>query len=146
MTKVIVFDIDGTLANIDHRTHWIRTKPKNWKAFFAAMDRDTVNEDIAWMLKNFRDLGHKIIICTGRNMDEYEITKTWLEDNDLHYHAIYMRPAKDNRMDAIVKTELLAVIREEHGEPFLWIDDRRQVVDAIRDQGVRVLQVCAGDY
>jgi len=34
--NVYVFDLDGTLANIDHRLHFIKTKPKNWPAFFEA--------------------------------------------------------------------------------------------------------------
>ena len=37
MNKVIVFDIDGTLANIEHRRAFVATKPKNWKAFTAAL-------------------------------------------------------------------------------------------------------------
>jgi hypothetical protein len=57
-----------------------------------------------------------------------------------------MRSAGDYRQDSIVKVELLQQIREKHGEPFLWIDDRQQVVDAIRAEGVRVLQVAPGDF
>lgn len=34
---LICFDIDGTLANIEHRLDCVRTKPKNWKAFDAAI-------------------------------------------------------------------------------------------------------------
>jgi hypothetical protein len=57
-----------------------------------------------------------------------------------------MRRAKDYRADSIVKTELLDQIRQWHGEPFVWLDDRNQVVDAIRAAGVRVLQCAPGDF
>lgn len=57
-----------------------------------------------------------------------------------------MRPAGDHRQDNIVKVELLAEIRKDFGNPFLWFDDRNQVVDAIRAEGVRVLQVAPGDF
>ena len=57
-----------------------------------------------------------------------------------------MRAEKDNRKDSIVKVELLQQIRKDYGEPFLWFDDRSQVVNAIRAQGVRVLQVAPGDF
>lgn len=146
MDKVVVFDIDGTLANIEHRRHWVANKPKNWKAFNAGMDRDTVHEDIKWMNVNFASQGHKIILCSGRGEEHRTITTEWLNRNGIFYDDLYMRSAKDHRQDYIVKVELLARIREEHGEPFLWFDDRTQVVDAIRAQGVRVLQVAPGDF
>lgn len=146
MNKVVVFDIDGTLANIEHRRHWVANKPKNWKAFNAGMDRDTVHEDIKWMNVNFASQGHKIILCSGRGEEHRVITTEWLNRNGIFYDDLYMRSAKDHRQDYIVKVELLARIREEHREPFLWFDDRTQVVDAIRAQGVRVLQVAPGDF
>jgi len=45
MTTVI-FDVDGTLANCEHRMHWIRHRPKNWAAFNRAMPYDTPIQDM----------------------------------------------------------------------------------------------------
>jgi hypothetical protein len=59
---------------------------------------------------------------------------------------MYMRRAKDYRPDSVVKVELLERITHDYARPWLWIDDRQQVVDAIRAQGVRVLQVAEGDF
>jgi hypothetical protein len=42
--------------------------------------------------------------------------------------------------------ELLNDIIGNYGKPWLWFDDRQQVVDAIRAQGVRVMQVAPGDF
>ena len=70
----------------------------------------------------------------------------WLRDNAIYSAALFMRKAKDYRKDSIVKVELLQQIREQWGEPFLWVDDRKQVVEAIRKEGVRVLQVAPGDF
>jgi len=41
---------------------------------------------------------------------------------------------------------LLEQIRDEWGEPFLWFDDRNRVVDAMREEGIRVLQVQPGNF
>jgi hypothetical protein len=41
---------------------------------------------------------------------------------------------------------LLDQIRSDYGDPWLWFDDRNQVVDAIRACGVRVLQVAEGNF
>jgi len=144
--KVIVFDIDGTLANVTHRRQFVATKPKNWPAWNAGMARDTVHDDICWMLRGFADAGHQIILCSGRGDDTRVVTVKWLNDNQIPFNQLFMRRANDNRKDSIVKTELLQQIRQWHGDPWLWFDDRKQVVDAIRAQGVRVLQVAPGDF
>ena len=145
--KVIVFDIDGTLANVDHRRHWVASKPKNWAAWNAAMDRDTVHEDVKWMLDSFHNRHDtSIIICSGRGSEHREITEQWLEHYFIHYDALYMRAVKDNRKDSIVKVELLNDIQRDYGWPFIWFDDRDQVVNAIREQGIRVCQVAPGNF
>jgi hypothetical protein len=146
MSKVIVFDVDGTLAHMEHRRHWVATKPKNWPAFNAGMSRDTTHDDIVWLAQLFAAQGHTIIICSGRGEETRAVTEKWLTDNGVEFTQLYMRGLKDYRQDSIVKVELLALIREQHGEPWLWFDDRTQVVDAIRAEGVRVLQVAPGDF
>lgn len=145
--KVIVFDIDGTLANVEHRRHWVATKPKNWAAWDAAMKFDTPNEDIVWLLEQFqRDPNNRIVICSGRGSENRGVTEAWLKEHIGNYDALYMRAEKDYRKDSIVKVELLKQIEFDYARPYLWIDDRNQVVDAIRAEGVRVLQVAPGDF
>ena len=146
MTKIAVFDIDGTLANVDHRRKYIATKPRNWPAWNAAMDADTVYDDIKSLLDTLRNAGNTILLCSGRGEETRSVTERWLSDNGIRYEGLYMRAEKDYRPDSIVKVELLDRIREDHGEPYLWIDDRQSVVDAIRAQGVRVLQVAPGNF
>lgn len=146
MSKVIVFDIDGTIADMEHRRHWVATKPKNWPAFNAGMARDTVHKDIAALMDMFADKDYTILLCSGRGEESRAVTEAWLADNDLPYKQLYMRGLQDYRQDSIVKVELLAQIRVQHGNPWLWFDDRQQVVDAIRAEGVRVLQVAPGDF
>jgi hypothetical protein len=148
VNKIIVFDIDGTLANTEHRKHWVASKPKNWAAWNAGMANDTVHTDIAWLLNLCDNRNHntRIILCSGRGEETRAVTEQWLADNDIYFDALYMRREKDYRKDSIVKVELLQQIRYDYGEPFLWFDDRQQVVDAIRAQGVRVLQVAEGNF
>ena len=146
MTKIVVFDIDGTLANVEHRRQFVANRPKNWAAWNAGMPNDTVNEDIKWMLNSFLDADATIILCSGRGEETRAVTEQWLRDSAIYSAALFMRKAKDYRKDSIVKVELLQQIREQWGEPFLWVDDRKQVVDAIRAEGIRVLQVAPGDF
>lgn len=145
MMKTIVCDIDGTVANIEHRRQYVATKPKNWKAFNAGMAQDTVYADIQWMVTSL-SMYSNLVFCSGRGEEQRAVTEQWLADNKFTYEGLYMRAKGDYRQDSIVKVELLEQIREKHGEPFLWIDDRNQVVDAIREQGIRVIQVAQGDF
>ncbi len=144
--RVIVFDIDGTLANVDHRRHWVASKPKNWAAWNAAMKHDTPHEDIVWLLDSLRQSNTRIVICSGRGEETRAVTETWLWQNVGPWDALYMRAEKDYRKDSIVKVELLQQIRKDYANPWLWVDDRQQVVDAIRAEGVRVLQVAPGNF
>lgn len=146
MTKVIVFDIDGTLANIEHRRQYVATKPKNWKAFNAGIVNDTPHEDIVWLSRRLFAHNTTVILCSGRGEEQREVTEKQMKDFGVTFDKLFMRPAGDYRQDSIVKVELLQQIRSEFGNPFLWFDDRTQVVNAIRAEGVRVLQVAPGDF
>lgn len=146
MTKIVVFDIDGTLANIEHRRAFVATKPKNWRAFTAGIPNDTAHQDIVELTHLFWNAGHRVILCSGRGMEHRHVTIKQMEKFVVPFTEIYMRAEKDHRPDYIVKVELLQQIRKDFGEPWMWFDDRQQVVDAIRAEGVRVLQVADGNF
>lgn len=146
MTKVIVFDIDGTLANIEHRRSFVATKPKNWKAFNAGIVNDTPHEDIVDLAILFWEKGYNVVLCSGRGEENRDVTVKQMNDFEVPFTKLFMRPAKDHRPDDVIKVELLQQIREDFGNPWLWLDDRDRVVNAIRAEGVRVLQVAPGDF
>ena len=146
--KTVVFDIDGTIANNNHRKHWVENKPKDWKQYNATMMEDGVYDDVVGLLTGLLGLGNRIVLCTGREEVYRPTTWIWLEKHDLadQITDLYMRAEKDYRSDAIVKVELLKKIEFDYGRPWLWFDDRQQVVDAIRAEGIRVMQVQEGNF
>ena len=127
MTKVIVFDIDGTLANIEHRRSFVATKPKNWKAFTAGIPNDTPHEDIVTLSSMLVSCGNTLLLCSGRGEEQRVVTVDQMNEFGVLYSKLYMRPAKDHRPDDIIKVELLQQIREEFGNPWLWFDDRTRI-------------------
>jgi hypothetical protein len=146
-TKIdIIFDIDGTLADIEHRRHYVFAKPKNWKAFNAGAAYDSVNIPVALMAYNMYMCGHRIILCSGRTSDMRTVTETWLSENKIHYNRLYMRPEKDYRSDDIVKEELLDQIIKDGFDPKCVFDDRKRVVDMWRRRGIPCFQVAEGDF
>lgn len=149
MIGCVIFDIDGTLANVEHRIHWVRSKPKNWTAFNRGMVRDTPNQDICDLLRMFHAAGSTILIASGRNDDEREVTERWLRDvaglGGL-WTRLYMRASRDYRSDDIVKGEILDQMIADGFNPTMAVDDRTQVVNMWRARGLRCLQCAPGDF
>lgn len=145
MSKVFVFDIDGTLSNLKHRLHHIQKSPKDWKTFKELLPLDKPQEDIIWLTQVFKPHGY-VVICSARDDTNRQETIDWLNQHNVHYDSIFMRKANDYRDDGIIKKELLNQIRNEFGEPYMWFDDRNRVVDSIREENVRVLQVAPGNF
>jgi FMN phosphatase YigB (HAD superfamily) len=145
--NVVVFDIDGTIADNSHRRVHLMGDKKDWKSYNATMIDDGVFVDIAQLLVDLSEK-HYIILCTAREEVYRSVTWTWLENNGLsdYIHDLWMRNEKDYRSDAVVKVELLNDIIGNYGKPWLWFDDRQQVVDAIRAEGIRVMQVAPGNF
>lgn len=140
------FDIDGTLAKIDHRLGYVRSKPKNWAAFNAGIPNDEVHAPVAAVFHEMVNAGHAVILASGRSETTRQATEKWLADNNLRgYQKLYMRAAGDYRSDDIVKGEILEQIIADFGKkPDMWFDDRPRVVKAIRSQGVFVFDVYQG--
>ena len=147
MSKIIIFDIDGTLANCTHRQHHVQQKPKRWDLFNKGIPHDTPHDDIIWLFRLMADEPDTtMLIASGRGEEHRTETEVWLMDNCVNYEMLYMRKAKDSRPDNIVKKEILDQIRVEFGEPYMVFDDRAGVVAMWRENGVRCCQVQPGDF
>lgn len=145
---LVVFDIDGTLANCEHRLGYIQNKPKNWAAFDAGIPNDTVISKVAEVFHSLKNAGNKIIFVTGRNERNRDATATWLQANDLWSYTskLYMRKADDFRSDDIVKREILDEIVVDFGrKPDMVFEDRPRVVRMWREAGIFAFDVHQGE-
>ena len=151
---IIIFDLDGTLANVEERrsmanaakakvladvTHPYADKElvqqandawwHEWEGVPANIqyDRPSVVADI---LRAFFALGRfHIVIFSGRNGRLRDVTLRWLDKYNIHFDDFYIRPAGDNRPDDVLKNEMLM------SQPESWrrrvrviFDDRDKVV------------------
>ena len=144
--KTYIFDIDGTIANTDHRVHHLEGDKKDWKSWYAKAHNDTPYWEIVDLMHLAWNAGIKVIICTGRDENCREETKEWLDKHGLPYDQLYMRKKGDRRDDTIVKFELLEKMHEHGYDPVLVFEDRDRVVQMWRDAGLKCLQVKPGEY
>ena len=142
----IIVDIDGTLADLEHRRVYIASTPKNWAAFEAGIPHDTPHQHVIDLVNLMWAAGWNIILCSGRGEQSRNVTELWLERHGVRYHRLYMRAAGDYRRDDIVKMELLDQILAEGYNPSFALDDRDKVVVAWRSRGIRCFQVAPGDF
>jgi len=149
MIDCVIVDIDGTLADCEHRRVHITREPKNWGKFLspALVKKDPLIEPVSRVVRNL-SLNETIIYASGRTESLRPVTVAWLERYGLWMepHALYMRRKNDFRSDTLVKQEILAAIRGDGYEPWLVIDDRDSVVSMWRGQGLTCLQVDDGDF
>lgn len=150
---IYLVDIDGTLADLTHRLHFIEQKPADWDGFFAACPDDEPIQEVIDTVNLLHDGGAQIFLVTGRSDAIKEQTIAWLDSRLNGWHGLYMRKAGDHRQDDIIKAELLAQIITEHvtawdaPAPILGVfEDRQQVVDMYRSKGLRVFQVAEGKF
>jgi hypothetical protein len=160
MKKVVICDIDGTIADVRHRLPYIQnadgTKKKkpDWDAFHAACVDDPPFKDVILMVdmlwRGTCGCGYAPLdlhFLSGRNEVAREVTKQWLGkhfgiDFDL-YHSLSMRKANDRRPDTEVKLEMVHELGLTPDKVLCIFDDRQSVVDMWRENGYRCLQVAA---
>jgi phosphoglycolate phosphatase-like HAD superfamily hydrolase len=135
-SPLVVFDIDGVLADVRHRLHYLATRPKNWDGFFAAAKNDQVLEVGAEFAKRAAAT-HEIVYLTGRPERLRTATQSWLDEQQLPAGRLVMRPEGDRRPSAVVKLHELRRLRRESKVEML-VDDDPSVVEAARAAGFTV--------
>ena len=152
MKDTIICDLDGTLTNCEHRVHHVRNQPKDWDAFYAGVRKDEVNYPVLAVLDRFICYGpikYNIIFCSGRPERCREDTIWWLREVTHIWHSptmqLFMRKDEDYRADNIVKEEILHKHIDKSRVLFV-LDDRQQVVDMWRRNGLVCFQVAQGDF
>lgn len=139
----VVFDLDGTLADIEHRRHFVDGEKKVWDAFFNACNNDEPVWPIIYTLHGLKAQGHRVEIWSGRSESVLKKTKIWLSKHSLAGITLRCRPEGDYRPDVELKKEWL----DSCGvKPDLAFDDRVSIVRMWRDAGIICAQVAPGEF
>jgi phosphoglycolate phosphatase-like HAD superfamily hydrolase len=145
--QTIIFDVDGTIADVEHRRHFVSQKPADWKSFREQTKFDTPVEWVCDIAKRFIAQGDNVAFFSARNESEREITEKQISEwIGKGHQGLFLRPDGDFRRDDEFKSDLADKFEEVGGKIDIVFDDRNQVVDMWRQRGTTVVQVADGDF
>ena len=128
----VVVDMDSTLC--------FNTTKRPWFGEGAAegMKNDVENYGVCetvWALAQ----EYPIIVATGRDTSQAEVTKEWLEKHRISPTEYYFRTEGDYRKGVEVKREQIEKIMEKY-DILVIFEDCEPIVQMYRDMGLTVLQ------
>ena len=91
-----VVDVDGVLADVRHRLHYLERRPKDWESFFAAAPADPPLDEGFAVLRRLAD-GHELVYLSGRPERLRHVTERWLADHDAPPGRVVLRRDGDRR-------------------------------------------------
>jgi len=106
-----IFDVDGTLANVDPYLYHIRGSNRDYNAFHEASIDALPNIEVVQILNNAVSDQHAILIVTSRKEKYRGLTSMWLAKNNIRSHALFMRADDDSRPDYEAKSDMLDKIK-----------------------------------
>jgi phosphoglycolate phosphatase-like HAD superfamily hydrolase len=135
-----IFDVDGTLANVDPYLHLVRGSNRDYDAFHEASIDALPNIGVVEMLNNAVSDQHAILVVTSRKEKYRGLTSMWLAKNNIRSHGLFMRADNDNRPDYEAKKDMLDKINR------LWdvlhaIDDNPNVIRLWEDNNIPTTKI-----
>ncbi len=129
----MVFDIDGVVADVRHRVHFVEQRPQDWGRFFAAAADDPLSPDGAeWAHKAAAE--HRLVWLTGRPQWLRSVTADWLDRYQLPAGPLIMRGNGDYRPAREYKVAELRKLAAAE-DIVVFVDDDPLVVRAAADAG-----------
>jgi len=139
-----IYDVDGTLANVDPYLHLVRGPNRDYEAFHEASIDALPNIEVLEMLNNSVYDGHSILIVTSRKDKWRGLTSMWLAKNNIRSHALFMRQDDDNRPDYEVKKDILDKI-SNYWHVLHAVDDNPNVIRLWEDHGIPTTKIGTWD-
>lgn len=130
--KCIVIDMDSTMC--------FNTTKRPWFGDGAAegMINDIPNTGMCDMIRKLQE-DFVIIVATGRDTTQAEVTKQWLAKQGINPDEFYFRTNGDFRKGVVVKKEQIEAILEKYDIVAIF-DDCEPIVQMYREMGLTVLQ------
>lgn len=135
-----IFDIDNTLSCSKHREYLLEVKDR--EEYYSRIIHDPVVESTRLIANALYNSNNTIIICTGRPEKYRDLTRRWLEANDIKYHDLYMRqPSFQYVKNAEAKRIMLEQIKLANFNPIAVFEDNTLSSQMWLSQGLIVYEV-----
>lgn len=150
---MIIFDLDGTLADCEHRRHFVdpnsaelgyaqKWKP-DWDSFYEACDKDIPIIPVIEMARSLHRWDYyakqeNLHIWSGRSLSVLDKTEKWLDKWGVTFIGLKMRPIGDSTPDDVLKERWLDEALAEGYTIDYVFDDRPKVVRMWRRRGIFV--------
>lgn len=131
LVKGAIFDLDGSLCEISHRSPYDTAKCLNDKPVKYVVE----------MAKLLSQNGHHIIMVSGREDKFRDLTEEWLAKYVGVEHSLYMRPTGNFKNDALIKEEIYNQFIKDKYDIRAVVDDRLRVCRAWYKLGLPLFRV-----
>ena len=157
MRDIYIFDLDGTLADIQDRRDYSSTPEGkiDWDKFFDPknIDMDKPNHAVIETAKDLHKIGNTIYIFSGRSQGTEEATIKWLDKHLRRtgrktWSKLLMRPVDKLMMpdDELKQSWLNDPEIIDKNRVIAVFDDRDKVVKMWRKNGIPCFQVAEGNF
>lgn len=148
--KAWIFDVDGTLANVDSILHHVVNQDRTTEKFkknFYKFHAESINvpphAEVVDMVWEALEKNYVIIVVTARNEEWRAHTSYWLDKANVPHTALFMRPQGDYRPDYDVKKDILEQINL-FWEPIHAVDDNPNIIKLWEENGIETTKI--GDW
>jgi predicted kinase len=144
--NIIICDIDGTIADLTHRLHYVWGDTKDWPSFFDLVGQDKFRGGV-WkdVIDDAFEHDAEVIFVSGRSDVTRDDTTIWLRQyTGLNSFKLIMRQSWDRRDDTVVKKEMYDKYLSRMRVVRVY-DDRPRVIRMWRDLGLEVVNVGTGE-
>lgn len=143
--RAALVDVDGVIADGEHRQHFLSDGKKNWQGFFEAAPDDPPLLPGVTLLDLIDDTT-LVVLLTARPESIHDETITWLREYDIRWDLLIMRGRRDHGPSPEMKRLAVEELRYAGFEPVWAIDDDRRNITMYEEEGIPALYVHSGYY
>jgi phosphoglycolate phosphatase-like HAD superfamily hydrolase len=140
--RAILFDMDGTLANVSTIRHHVAGPKRDFHRFHSESIDAPPHPEIVDLARYVHEkTPYHTLIVTARDERYAPLTLQWLHEQGIPYTDAYFRRSGDTRPDVAVKEDLLVNHIRKLYQPFAAVDDNPAVLPLWRRHGLSVIEV-----
>jgi hypothetical protein len=142
--RIVLVDIDHSISDASWRDHLIpgAKASGDWSAYYRDQHLDEPIWFVAYYVRYLSSLPlFDVVVLTGRPEEYRAVTKTWLRKQQISYSDLIMRQQDDRSSSPEMKIKEIKA-RYDVEEIAFAIEDRDDVIEAMRAEGISVFKPC----